>query len=440
MLDDIYVLDKNLELVTVIDSYKSCIWANRYKTVGDCELYVEATTEALTYLKKGYYLMRMDDSMVCRIRKVELDTDSESGNYLIVTGYDVKDFLFQRVIWGTRIVDGNVEDFLRTIINESLGNPSLSARQLKKQNGQRLFYLGNKSNFTEVITEQNSYDNIGTKVEEVCAKYDWGYRVVLSSNAFYFQLYKGTDRTDEVTFSNDFENLLSTKYIEDDTNMGNVALVAGQGEGSERTRNVSGYAESTNRYEIYVDARDLSSTIKWSDLIAMYPTTDQGGQGSIQSVSTPGGGYYYVYQMDYIDIAIVDSDQLTNLRTTYPNGTQITRDGNTYYRVYSVAIADLPSNEMTSDTDVELRDIIYSVYLLNRGYEKLSEYGSVKSFEGSVEPSTTYTYKTDYFLGDKVTVENEFGISVEARIVEVVEVNDENGYSIEPKFEYLEIS
>ena len=41
-------------------------------------------------------------------------------------------------------------------------------------------------------------------------------------------------------------------------------------------------------------------------------------------------------------------------------------------------------------------------------------------------------------MGDLVTVENEYGISVKARITEVVEVYDDNGYSIEPKFEYLE--
>ena len=47
----------------------------------------------------------------------------------------------------------------------------------------------------------------------------------------------------------------------------------------------------------------------------------------------------------------------------------------------------------------------------------------------------TFVYKTDYNLGDVVTVENEYGISVGARIVEVVEVDDDNGYSVQPKFE-----
>lgn len=439
-MNDIYVLNKDLEPIGIVDTYKSCIWANRYNEVGDCELYVEATTEKMDLLVKGNYLIRLDDDMVCQIKKIELDTDSENGNYLIVTAYDVKKFLDQRVIWGTSSVDGNVEDYLRNIINRTLGNPTLSARQLKKANGERLFYLGDKANFTEVTTEQNSYNNVGELVREKCQKYSWGYKVILSDNALYFKLYKGTDRSNYVIFSDDFENLEATKYIEDDTNLGNVALVAGEGEGSERSRNVSGYAEGVNRYEIYVDAKDVSKTIKWSELVTMYPTTEQGGQGSIQKKTNPDGTFYYVYQMNYIDIQVVDSNQLTELKAAYPGGTEITISGNLYYRVYNVVIADLPSNTLDDNDDVILRDLVYSVYLLNRGYEKLAEYGRVTSFEGTVEPDITFKYKEDYFLGDEVTVENEFGISVTARIVEVVEVKDDNGYSVEPKFEYLEVN
>ena len=284
-----------------------------------------------------------------------------------------------------------------------------------------------------------SYKNVGEKVREYCAKYNWGYKVILSDNALYFSLYKGTDRSNEVVFSSDFENLQATKYVEDDTNLGNVALVAGAGEGSARSRNVSGYAESLDRYEIYVDAKDLSKTISWGDLKELYPTHDEGGQGSIQQRGT-SGYYYWVYEMDYIDIAIVDDNQLTELEATYPTGTRRYVDGNLYYRVYSVDIADLPSNVMSENDDVVLRDIVYSVYLLNRGYEKVAEYGRVTSFEGTVEPNTTFVYKQDYFLGDIVKVKNDYGISVNARIVEVVEVNDENGYRVEPKFEYLQVA
>lgn len=433
---EVYVLDGDLNQIGIVDNYTSLLWVNRYASEGDCELYIQATSENLNLLKKGNYLSRLDDEMVCRIEKIELDTDAENGNYLIVTGYDVKKILSQRIIWSQSNVDGNVEDYIRDMVYKSLVNPNLSARAIKNASGRQNFFLGDRAGFTEVTTQQATYDKVSEKVQEFCTAYNWGYKVITDIGNFYFILYKGTDRSDTVIFADEFENLISTKYTEDSSNLANVALIAGEGEGSERSRNVYGYAEGIDRNEIYVDARDLSRTITWQELTSMYPTTDQGGHGYIYRTAQGGAAY----RMDIIDIQIVDDNQLTELRASYPNGQLITKSGNRYYQVYDVIIADLESFAPESGDSAILRDIVYSVYLLNRGYEKLAEYGTVVSFEGSVEPDITFKYKRDYFLGDKVSVRNEYGIEAQARIIEVMETCDDNGYVVEPKFEYIEES
>lgn len=431
---DVYVLDDNLEPIGLFDSYRSLIWANRYDKAGDCELYVEASVENVALLGMGNYLTRYDgvDSMTCRIKKIELDTDAEEGNYLIVTGTDTKSFLDQRIVWSMMNADGNLEDFIRQMVNLTCINPNLPARKFLKANGNPLIQLGNLAGFTAVTTEQVTYKNVGEKVREYCTSNNWGYRFVLSNGQLWFQLYAGTDRSGEVIFSDQYENLSSTKYVDDATNMANVALVAGSGEGSERSRNVSGYVEGVDRYELYVDAKDIAQNITWEELTDMYPTTDSGGQGYIAS-----SGSGYVYKMNYLNVQIVDSDQLTQLRINYPSGQEVTIDGAEYYQVYNPIIANLPSDSPQDEDSCQLWAIVYEIYLLNRGYEKLAEYGEKISFEGSIIPDVTFVYKQDYFLGDIVTVKNEYGIQANARIVEIVEVNDDNGYSVEPKFEYL---
>lgn len=306
----VYVLNRNLERIGVVDNYTSLIWANRYSDIGDCELYVYATVELLKILKKNHYLVLEDDDMVCRIETIEIDTDVENGNYFIVTGYDCKKILNQRVIWGQTNADGNVEDYIRDIVYKSLVNPALPERAIRNADGRQNFLLGAKAGFTEVTTEQTSYKQVGEKVQEFCKLYQWGYKVIVDNDNFYFSLYKGADRSNSVIFSNDFENLISTKYREDSSSLGNVALVAGEGIGSNRSRNVSGYAESLDRYEIYVDARDISRTITWGDLIKMYPTTDNGGHGHISEFQQ---SFYYV--MNFIDIQIVDDNQIIAIST-----------------------------------------------------------------------------------------------------------------------------
>lgn len=432
-MSEIYVLDGNLQPVGIVDSYISFIWAKRYWALGDCELYVKATIESLSLLQKNRYLARSDDDMVCQIKKIELDTDAENGNFLIVTGFDVRRYLHQRIVWWTVTIDGNLEEAIRSLVDGALGSIQLMNRSLKKTNGSRMFFLGNSAGLPESTTEQISYKNLGQKVEEYCRLYGWGSRVKLENENLYFELYSGADRRSSVIFSEAYENLIATKYIEDETNLGNVALVGGQGEGPSRLKSIAGVASGVDRYEIFVDAKDVSKSITWEELTEAYPLIESGGSGYIASQGTG-----FVYKMASINIQVIDDRQLQELQRNYPDGVIVTIDGQRYYQIYNATIADLQSGAPEAGDEVTLRDVIYAVYLLTRGYEKLSEFGAVTSFDGSVDPGTTFVYKRDYDIGDLVTIENEFGISLGARITEIVEVDDDTGYRLELKFEYLQ--
>lgn len=426
---DVYVLNKDLEVVGVVDAYNSLIWSNRYKTTGDCEIYMPATTDALDLLQKGFYLMRTDDEMVCQIRKIELDTDVENGNFLVVSGYDSKIMLDQRIIMGTLNINGSICDAIYNMVNDAVIDPEDTARTFYKTNGtDLLFALGSEPpDLFDRATEQTSYKNIGEKIRDYCERYGWGYRVKYAGGQLVFELYRGTDRTGQVIFSEDFENLSTTVYVEDDTNLGNVALVGGEGEGSARARALSGMASGVDRFEVFVDAKDNSRTIKYADLVSGYP----GG-------TVTGSGDAYTYHFASFSVQILGDYQLAKLQADYPAGHIETVSGVRYYVIPNVDVADLPSGAPQDEDDVILRDVIYDSFLLNAGYEKLAEYGAITSFEGTIEPNITFEYKKDYFLGDLVTVQNDYGISVSARIIEVVEVEDDNGYRVEPKFEYIE--
>ena len=429
MMGDIYILDKNLDLIGIADGYKSCIWSNRYNELGDCEVYTQATTENFQLFSIGNYLMRMDDEMICVIKKIELDTSTEEGNYIVVTGSDAKCILDQRIIWGMATCKAKVEEFVRSFVTDAFINPTDPDRKMYKPNGEQLLYLGELSEFTESTTEQVSYANIGEKIREYCKQFNWGYRVILRETSLYFELYKGKDKSDWVVFSPEYENLDTTQYVEDATNLGNVALIAGSGEGSERAIEVLGTGESTNRYEVYIDARDLNRKIKYSDLTSAY------SGGSVVTVSDK-----YYYRVPELHVQIYTEAQKSELQTKYPTGHIEIINEIEYFVVYNVDIAEVYSASPTDNDDTFLLDIVYDTYLLSRGIEKMSSYGVKITFDGTVEPNITFKYKTDYFLGDVVTVENEYGISLEARIVEIVEVNDDNGYSVEPKFEYISIN
>lgn len=77
----------------------------------------------------------------------------------------------------------------------------------------------------------------------------------------------------------------------------------------------------------------------------------------------------------------------------------------------------------------------YKAALMQRGTEKLKEYGIVECLEATTLPNMNFTYKKDYDLGDIVTVNKKsWGIKMDKRITEVQEVYENGGLSIIPTF------
>ena len=83
----------------------------------------------------------------------------------------------------------------------------------------------------------------------------------------------------------------------------------------------------------------------------------------------------------------------------------------------------------------DLTDTQYKAALIQRGTEKLLEHGIVECLEAVTLPNVNFTYKTDYDLGDIVTVNKKaWGIMMDKRITEIQEVYENGGMTIVPTF------
>lgn len=431
---DIYVLDKNLRPVGIVDDYNSLIWASRYSALGDCELYIPASQAALDLLQVGFYLFRPDDEMICRIVKHEITTDEDAGDFLTVTGEDARAILRQRIIYGTVTANGYLETFIRQLVTDNFIDPYNANRKMLKANDEPLMALDSPAGLPDIITGQLSWGNIGKQIEGYCNAYHYGARMRYDAadGVLRFGMYKGVDRSGEVIFSERFDNLSSTKYTADSANITNVAIVGGAGSGSQKTTGEYGLAYGIDRHEAFFDNKEITKEITWGELTALYPTEEQGGTGYI----THSGGYRYM--LGVLDIQIMSEWHLADLRIQHPEGSVVYIDGVRYYRISGVYVASLPSQNPDAGDTVILQDIIYSVYLMTKGLESLQ--GRVVSFESKVIPDVTFKYREDYNVGDIVTIESGYRVTAHARIVEVVESYDDSGYKLEPKLEYLDLT
>lgn len=100
---------------------------------------------------------------------------------------------------------------------------------------------------------------------------------------------------------------------------------------------------------------------------------------------------------------------------------------------------DIQSEIYTEDGEVEqVPDAEYFANLTQRGTEKLSEYKFIKTFEGEIETKISFKYRDDFFRGDIVQVETEYGVMSKMRIMQMVETQDSSGHSSYPVFKILD--
>lgn len=92
---------------------------------------------------------------------------------------------------------------------------------------------------------------------------------------------------------------------------------------------------------------------------------------------------------------------------------------------------------MTVDGE-QLSQSEYNTLLIERGILSLLESQPISSFDGKVDPTTNYIYGEDFFIGDMVQIENEYGLRGISRITEITFSEDLSGISSYPTFEMIE--
>ena len=134
----------------------------------------------------------------------------------------------------------------------------------------------------------------------------------------------------------------------------------------------------------------------------------------------------------------MDASEYKNVALVAGEGEGVQRKSRTLGNAAGIDRFEVFVESNVSSTTEEGDLVDYYEALIADGKEQLAERATTTSFEGEIDP-TMYRYKVDYNLGDIVTVRNEYGISANARIIEVAETWDSEGYSIDPVFEFMPI-
>ena len=219
----------------------------------------------LTYIKQDYYLQNRESEHVMIIEKIRITSDSEDGDHITVTGRSLESILNRRIIWGQKIVKGNLQNSIQTLLNENIITPSDANRKIDNF----VFEMSDDPAITSLkIDSQYTGDNLYDVINKICSERAIGFKITLNEKKqFVFKLYSGADRSYEQTvnpyiiFSPKFDNIINSNYMESKSALKTVTLIGGEGEGSSRKYTVVGGGKGLNRREIFTDARDISSDV-----------------------------------------------------------------------------------------------------------------------------------------------------------------------------------
>lgn len=257
--------------VAQIDDFVFFIWTSRYYTPGDFEIVAPASESNRRYLVKGNYIFNKTrdrrNYSAGVIEYVKRTIEEDGTARITIKGRFLESLLYRRIIADQTILTNKyVLEIIKTLIDDNAKSPADSNRTISG-----IQYLSSSINGPKIKNVQYTGKNVGETISELCHSYGlgWMFRETVGMTAYKkFLLYKGVNRrwsqtaNTPVIFSDDNGTLLSVKYVDDDSNLVNAVQVAGEGEGSARKKAwalASPTPTGVDRYEVFADARDISS-------------------------------------------------------------------------------------------------------------------------------------------------------------------------------------
>lgn len=371
MIDFLEIRDTNRAIIGILDTAKSIIWDVEYFGVGAFEIYAPFTPENAQMLQVGHYVTRTDERNVGKIEHINITYDAIDGRMITASGNFAKVILAQRLIYSK---NGNS---IAPVV--SSGNVETAARALVNSNiiaaadtARNISFveLGAVAGLPAVIVDANGNATQKQTSFDNLQAYTDALLQEYGAGA-----YVGIDR-----------ETLKLQYI----------VYAGADRSIDNT--------AGNSPLIFAQDYDNLLATNYAYNVQAYKNTaliGGAGEGTARYVELLSGGS----GIDRREIFIDAADQ----SRTYTNA---------------------------SGTETQYTNAVYSQMLISKARQELAALGVVETLSGDIDITNSgLIFGVDFYAGDIVTVQdNDIGKYINARILKVTEVQDDNGYSVSVSF------
>ena len=236
--------------VDTLQNTTSIQWMPRYNETGTFEIHAIPTIANLKYLIENNRIVNQETNEIGFIKEVSNQQDDDGKEEIEIHG--VMDNLNDRININT-IQISNVVDGLKKLINDNKRGLNITIGEFEQ--------IEDKYD----PPKETTWDELRTTFQEVCQENGIGYRMVRKNKVLnVLELYKRSIN-EKVKFSDDLGNIVAQSYLTSVEDFKNFAYVCGEGEGPERVIVEVDLTNGGPRYELYVDARNISKTYTAED-------------------------------------------------------------------------------------------------------------------------------------------------------------------------------
>lgn len=386
MIEYVEIRDKDTrKVVGIVDTAKSIIWQSRYYGVGTFEIYVAATAENLATLVVDNYVTRIDNDECGIIETIEISNNPQDGLMIVASGRFCKSILDRRIVYEATLAGVGMQYFWTCKASVLSGNVETAIRGLIEANAVNA--TDTNRNIAEIFW---TADDVTGLAESIVIEADAETEESAEKQVTYKNLREYTDGVLE-------EYGLGAKMWLDRERLKFRYKVF---KGVDRSKdNTEGNAPLI----FSQDFDNLTSSTYKIDKTALKTTALIGGEGE-GTERKCAFSYAWIAGLQRRE-TFVDASSLSS---TYKDG----------------------------DAEKTYTDEVYRKMLEAQGRQSISATQQVESFNGEIDVThSNLTFGDDYNEGDIITVaDNTIGKYVNARILSVTEVQDDDGYKIEIEY------
>lgn len=270
---NIYVLDpEDLSILAVINDYSARNWSKIWSESGYFTIWSPITEENKEFLVKENLIWPDDQPCVGVIERIYKRASEEGMPTMEISGRFAEEaYLSRRIVWGNALISDTPVNVVKTLIQTQSIACSDTNRQFGSTISPIISILPDMP-VQDSILYCNSYGNLWEEVKGISLEYGMHMEFRYNRQSLDGVIFAATDKSSLVNLSTDLGFLTGSAYLWDSTDYCNTALIAGEGEGAERTTvSILSSEIKRDRRELYVDARDLQKTSASSE----NPMTDE---------------------------------------------------------------------------------------------------------------------------------------------------------------------